>query len=94
MKEWMTDAIAATFLLALGLWTKFSFVHRKELYGKDSRPIFAYRADCEHDRAACNASILREIAELKSGQEKVWNKLDELNKWVGRVDQYMRNGRH
>lgn len=93
MRNWIAEAIGAAVVLALGLWAKFSFVHRSELYDREKRPRFAYRADCAMNRAECNAALIAKIVELRNGQDKIWSRLDEINRFMGRIEQYIENGK-
>jgi hypothetical protein len=75
MNNYYAAAILAFLTAALGIWTKFSFVQKKHLYGSNGRPHFAFKDDC-----------LRNHKELQTDLKEIREDVKKISQCIIRIE--------
>lgn len=94
--------VAAVISVSLGIWARITFVRRSELYAKNGKPVYRHAVDCMEMEHTSNQMVCRKIEEVKAAQRESERKRDlargeihaqlkEIQNFMGRVDQYMKD---
>ena len=94
--------LVALFTLAVGIYSKLTFVRRSEIYQADGKPVYQHATNCMDVQRNCQAMICAKIEQVKKAQVLAEQKRDaarveserklhEILAHVGRVEQYMQD---
>jgi hypothetical protein len=89
MPEKIAIAVAGVMTVILGVWAKVSFVKRREVFDKDSRPLYQFASECGKLQEQCHAVYCVKIEDLKAGQTEVRKELKKISEVVIRLEERM-----